>query len=374
MADVDHRYYKEWSELNDKQRERSGSRAEHSASRESAGLKGVSGGYEQHQKRMAGDAIVENADPKPVAKQVENINDYDNTSYGAGYRQGANRVSRKDLQELERQGFSHQEIIDYSEEQVKSGALQGEKAQNLLNKYKAGLSTPEPAPQPQPQPQPAPQPEPQPTPPPRPAPQPEPPKWTPTPPPAKPPVGGPNPPPGSGDRPERPIQVPTPYDPPPWDPNRQVTNIIDDYTNWADRRNIGWSNDFVKDTKYSDAVMERGTNIDKPGDAESFVNKYVNMNNNLATQSRANRPDITTNAVNNINQYGVDLTALDTSIRQRGQISRDRALISASNLFGDMHAMTPPDWKSGLGKQPEVESPDLGDIYDEGKKDIDDLF
>ena len=51
---VDHRYYKKWSELNDKQKQRSGSKAEHQKAREKAGLRGVSGGYDKWKASQGG--------------------------------------------------------------------------------------------------------------------------------------------------------------------------------------------------------------------------------------------------------------------------------------------------------------------------------
>ena len=148
MADVDHRYYKEWSELNDKQRERSGSRAEHSAAREAAGLKGVSGGYEAYQQRMAGDAIVEEATGKPAAPQVENINNYDNTAYGAGSGKGGDRFSAADIRNLDQQGFSYDEIKQYADKSVAGGTKMGGKADAVLAEIAArqqGPANPAPA-------------------------------------------------------------------------------------------------------------------------------------------------------------------------------------------------------------------------------------
>ena len=84
--------------------------------------------------------------PTPVAK----IDDYVTTNYGAGAHKGGDRLSRSDLKELEKQGFSHQQIIDYSARKTAGATKQGGKAQSLLNKWKSAL-TQSPAPTPAPE-------------------------------------------------------------------------------------------------------------------------------------------------------------------------------------------------------------------------------
>ena len=76
---------------------------------------------------------------KPVsgaAKQVQNINRYDTTSYGSGSGKGADKLSGADIRELTRQGFSDQEVVDYVESKWRGGTKGGLNAQNLLNSYK----------------------------------------------------------------------------------------------------------------------------------------------------------------------------------------------------------------------------------------------
>ena len=74
------------------------------------------------------------------APQVEDINNYDTTAFGKGSGAGGDRLSRRDLQALKAQGFSKQEIIDYSAEKVAGGTAQGDKARKLLDKWKNSLS------------------------------------------------------------------------------------------------------------------------------------------------------------------------------------------------------------------------------------------
>ena len=84
------------------------------------------------------------------APKVEDINDYDTTAFGAGSSSDTDRLSRADLRALKHQGFSKQDIIDYSAEKVAGGSLQGSKAQALLDKWTNSLkgTTPEPDPTP----------------------------------------------------------------------------------------------------------------------------------------------------------------------------------------------------------------------------------
>jgi len=79
------------------------------------------------------------------APQVEDINNYDTTAFGKGSGAGGDRLSRRDLQALKEQGFSTQDIIDYSKEKVAGGTKQGAKAQKLLNKWTSNLDIEVPA-------------------------------------------------------------------------------------------------------------------------------------------------------------------------------------------------------------------------------------
>lgn len=99
----------------------------------------------KEENRMAGDALADTDLTQPRersnladASQVENIQDYDTTSFGIGSGAGGDRLSRRDLQALKSQGFSKQEIIDYSKDKVGDptvGTKQGAKAQALLDRW-----------------------------------------------------------------------------------------------------------------------------------------------------------------------------------------------------------------------------------------------
>lgn len=443
----------------------------------------------EYQTRMAGDAIVENEEilkPDPPAP-VENINDYDTTAYGRGHDTGEDWLSKADLLELEKQGFSKQEIIDYSEKKVSEGTTQKKKAQNLLNEWKTEIAnTPAPTPEPEPAPSPSPAPAPTPTPTPTPAPEPTPvapqppapeplPQPDPIAPPAAPPptTGKPAPPPST---PELPIGgSPQPSGPGPvnqemqqdqdvsghqeveqtndqdvnnntdirnpqtnnnnsrntivgdngyinnsqWNfggdttvnnwtwqnatnensqtvsgyqygsqnangtstggggtggqPERQTTDVINDFNNWANSAfgGIGWSNNQTPMASMN--ALSRGDGgFDSPAKSAQFAMKHGAINDMLQSQNyNAPHADI---AINKMRGLGVDLAALDHRINMSTQVAEDQSLIQSSRLFGDMHAMAPPNWTSGLGNQPEVERPDLGDITDDLKEDINDIF
>ena len=97
--------------------------------------------------------------PTPRPAPVSRIQDYDTTALGAGSRKAGDRLSRADLQELSRQGFSKQEIIDYSNKITGGNTKQGGKAQSLLNKWTSEIANHTPT-RPTPSPTPAPTPSP----------------------------------------------------------------------------------------------------------------------------------------------------------------------------------------------------------------------
>lgn len=108
-----------------------------------------------------------------------NIYEYDRTAYGAGSFKDGDRLSGADLRNLENQGYSLQEIVDYAENMKASGATKsGGKAdaqlerfkQRILDEQNRSAPAPAPAPAPEPTPAPAPTPNPEPTPDPRPDP------------------------------------------------------------------------------------------------------------------------------------------------------------------------------------------------------------
>ena len=104
----------------------------------------------KEENRMAGDALADTDLTQPRersnladASQVENIQDYDTTSFGKGSGPGGDRLSRRDLQALKSQGFSKQEIIDYSKDKVGDptvGTKQGAKAQKLLDRWASQIA------------------------------------------------------------------------------------------------------------------------------------------------------------------------------------------------------------------------------------------
>ena len=106
--------------------------------------------------------------------ETDDISTYDVTAGGAGSNKGTSRLSRADLRHLKDQGYSYQQIVDYSEKMTADGSVkQGKKAQDLLARYKNKIGTeiePTPTPEPTPEPDPTPAPEPTPGPTPEPSP------------------------------------------------------------------------------------------------------------------------------------------------------------------------------------------------------------
>ena len=72
---------------------------------------------------------------------LPDIYEYDTTAFGAGSEKDIDKLSRADLKNLESQGYSKQEIIDYSNTKTANGTNQGDKAQALLDKWVKELST-----------------------------------------------------------------------------------------------------------------------------------------------------------------------------------------------------------------------------------------
>jgi len=75
---------------------------------------------------------------------VDNIEDFDPTKTGIGYKDGENRLNKREIKNLkDKGGFSEQEIYDYATTGGAADAARGKKAQALLDSYKSQL-TPEP--------------------------------------------------------------------------------------------------------------------------------------------------------------------------------------------------------------------------------------
>jgi|TARA_Y100000289_G_C3907807_1_gene142910 hypothetical protein len=96
------------------------------------------------QNRMAGDALKSDyfPDGAPIMDPEEdNIYSYDTSAFGAGSSRDTERLSRADLKNLENQGYSIADIVDYAENIGETGVItDGAKAQKLLDRYKRKLA------------------------------------------------------------------------------------------------------------------------------------------------------------------------------------------------------------------------------------------
>ena len=94
-----------------------------------------------------------------------NIYSYDRTAHGAGSKKDGDRLSGEDIRNLEKMGYSPQEIINYSDSLTGSGQTkQGNKARKQLDRLRGLTNAQQPAPTPAPAPTPRPQPAPSPSP------------------------------------------------------------------------------------------------------------------------------------------------------------------------------------------------------------------
>ncbi len=95
------------------------------------------------QNRMAGDALKSDyfPDGAPIMDPEEdNIYSYDTSAFGAGSSKDTERLSRADLKNLENQGYSIADIVDYADNIGETGVItDGAKAQKLLDKYRNKL-------------------------------------------------------------------------------------------------------------------------------------------------------------------------------------------------------------------------------------------
>ena len=100
------------------------------------------------QNRMAGDAMTSEyfSNGAPIMDPAEdNIYSYDTSAFGAGSGKDTERLSRADLKNLQNQGYSIADIVDYAENIGETGVItDGAKAQKLLDRYKKRLSNDQP--------------------------------------------------------------------------------------------------------------------------------------------------------------------------------------------------------------------------------------
>lgn len=327
--------------------------------------------------------------------QVTNINDYDTTSYGRGNRKAADRLSGADLRELHRQGFSKQEIIDYSAKKVSGGTKQGRKAQSLLEQWKASLTPPKQAPQQQ---QEAPKQfdqRPQnvtqtinsggggsrerdykdvfrPIDPVRPSP-----GQPPTAPPNRGPVNGEN---NVDQKNEQNFEVNQDND-----VNTNITgdgntvtvnqdNSVRQYG--GNQRNFtyisqGGNQAYSPDTPVSAATM---AGYYSPDDSPAAQAKFVDM---YSTLNSDNQKKYANSGMNVSNKYKTnarsnhpfDIRALDKRISQRPLYHRSKANVQHSYMFGDYGRRKTPDWEQTTNPGA-VQGPDFDSIYDRTVDDI----
>ena len=184
---------KKWSDLNEKQKSRYGSK---DAFRQARGDYNAAQNAEKYgdgytsteETRMAGDKLRElkerqrgldteadNYDKRmeklgrKIDRQEEKIygdgtgniaENYDASAAGAGGGVNRARTSKKDIRQLEDAGYSRQQIVDYLQNEG-ADTVKGKGAQRLLDKYVGELTeTPTPTPEPSPEPGPTPSPDP----------------------------------------------------------------------------------------------------------------------------------------------------------------------------------------------------------------------
>ena len=66
----------------------------------------------------------------------DDIFSYDLDGYGAGYKKGKDRLSKKDLKNLRNQGYSLEDIVNYADAQISDGVTSGDKARRLLERFR----------------------------------------------------------------------------------------------------------------------------------------------------------------------------------------------------------------------------------------------
>jgi len=85
------------------------------------------------------------ADAPIMNSDKDNIYGYDTSAFGAGSDKDTERLSKIDLKNLRRQGYSKSDIVDYADNIGETGVItDGAAAQKLLDKYRKSLTTPDP--------------------------------------------------------------------------------------------------------------------------------------------------------------------------------------------------------------------------------------
>ena len=415
-----------WSEMTDKQRAKAGSKSDH-----------------KDAKRMAGDAIVQEAQQPPAEERkspksymtagaVDDINDFDRTAGGAGAQRGEDRLSAADLKNLDSQGFSKQDIIDYSERSVADGSKQGKRARNLLEKFKADLANAAPdvpAPKPEFTPvdpvAPAPDPKPAPTPTPTPAPTPSRPsnpfnpnqssqvvqqvnQPDPFAPPSAPVNSNPNPNLGGNQDLQQSNQASVSQNQNQQNENNSTNTINGDYgyinnsqmnfggdnnsmiiqknygnqtsgggtgsgsSNEFGAKNLGSSN--IQDTDVSDMAAYKSTDYDSPASTAAFAARHGAINDMLQGNNYVPNFAAQNIAARKSLNIGADTAALDRRIQERPMFSGARAALMGTLAYGDMYKYEAPKWQSGLGTGKAPDDPDLEGMYEGIIDDIKDVY
>lgn len=335
--------------------------------------------------------------PRGTASKVNNINDYDTTSFGRGHKKGRDHLSVADLKELHlNQGFSKKEVAEYAERKYAEGTGGGSKAHQLLSRYKGKKQQPTIS---KPESQYG--------------------KWKDLPPgtmttsdfkdsdgdgiddrkqsgPGQPKFGStPSPKPenttpaykpqpskgvnlNSGNRDTRVGQETTQsyQNTQDNDINTNITGDNNTVNNWqdnsirnygGDQRNftyVGGKNPAL-DTPVSAATMSGFYDVDdSPASQAKFVDMYTTMNRDNQKSRMAMTPSIANEMIAKANKLpGFSHRELDKVNRRSPQIARDRATNRALGIFGDRYKAQVPNWNSPE-RQKGIEQPDYDKLYD----------
>ena len=110
-------------------------------------------------------------------------------------------------------------------------------------------------------------------------------------------------------------------------------------------------------------------------DSQAFLNKYITANR-FAQQGRSDGSEIANKYITSARENNrLDVVALDKSIRQAPLVSAARSELAGLQTFGDKYRNSRengPSWTNPDAPKP-YEPPNFKDIYDQGKKDIDDI-
>lgn len=109
--------------------------------------------------------------------------------------------------------------------------------------------------------------------------------------------------------------------------------------------------------------------------SQDFLNKYITANR-FAQQGRSDGSGIANKYITSARENNrLDVVALDKSIRQAPLISEARSELAGLQTFGDKYRNSRengPGWRNPDAPKP-YEPPNFKDIYDQGKKDINDI-